>query len=367
MQESFNIKSTSFTYDVIIGSGMLSRTIESKPNAIYLADDFLANSLAVSSNQIIKIHASEDAKSLEQMAIIIGKLKDFGANRESHLVAIGGGVVQDIATFAASIYMRGIDWTYMPTTLLGMTDSCIGGKSSINVLGNKNLIGNFYPPKQILVDLEFTKTLNKDMILGGLFEACKICFARDHELFNAYLSENPNPNISLANLHRIIVMALKAKKWFIETDEFDQKERLLLNFGHTFGHALESGTGFSISHGIAVGIGMIVAIEYARAQDWLNSDGINLTDRLVSHVVNMIGTDNISSIIPPRTTVINNIISKFENDKKHLSSAYRIVCPRHDGRLELCQIPKTKQSLADVTRAFKCTLSRLRLGAKPDF
>jgi 3-dehydroquinate synthase len=293
------------------------------------------------------------------MAEIIAKLRQLGANRHTHLVAIGGGVVQDVATFSASIYMRGISWTYMPTTLLGMADSCIGGKSSINVLGYKNLVGNFYPPKDVLIDVEFARTLSKEMVVGGLFEAGKICYAKSYEAFQGYLAQGPKAETPAAGLQRIILMALKTKKWFIEVDEFDQKERLLLNYGHTFGHALEAGTDFSVSHGIAVGVGMMVAVEYANDQSWLNVTGQERTSVLGQHVRDMIGLGSDCVVEPPHEIDLSRVMEKFENDKKHLAGAYRVVCPRNEGALELVAVPKTDPARAGIVRAYERALRNL--------
>jgi len=339
---------------VAIGQGLVSRVVADYPDAIYLVDNFVVNTLPLPEGRVVKVTASEEAKSLERMAEVIANLRRLGAHRHTHLVAIGGGVVQDIATFSASLYMRGISWTYMPTTLLAMADSCIGGKSSINVLGYKNLVGNFYPPKDVLIDVDFTKTLNKEMLVGGLFEAGKICYARNYEAFASYLVEVSN--IRLSSLQRVILRALQTKKWFIEIDEFDQKERLLLNFGHTFGHALEAGTDYALSHGIAVGLGMMVAVEYANEQSWLSATGKEHASVLTAHVKSMIGVGNGCIVQPPAVVDLVRVMEKFENDKKHTADAYRIVCPRHDGALELIAVPKTDPNRAGIAAAYRHTL-----------
>ncbi|MBL8506683.1 MAG: 3-dehydroquinate synthase, partial [Methylobacillus glycogenes] len=274
MQESFEINSASGSYEIVVGSGLLNDIVQAHPDAIFLVDERLKGCLPVDRGlKIILLQAVENNKSLEAMPEVILKMREAGANRGTHLVAIGGGIIQDIATFVASIYMRGLAWTYMPTTFLGMVDSCIGGKSSVNVHNYKNLVGNFHPPKSVHIDLDFLKTLSAEMVVGGLYEAAKICYARSYEKFGEYLAEQPQYPLSSEQAHNIILHSLKTKKWFIEIDEFDQKERLLLNYGHTFGHAIEAGTNFGISHGIAVGIGMVVAVEYAKANGQLTAAG----------------------------------------------------------------------------------------------
>jgi 3-dehydroquinate synthase len=191
------------------------------------------------------------------VAYVVEQLRILGANRTSHLIAIGGGIIQDIATFTSSIFMRGISWTYYPTTLLGMVDSCVGGKSSINVGQFKDIAGNFYPPEDILIDTHFCHTLQHQDIISGLCEAVKICFAARGENFSNYLAmTDENGLVKDSDLSKAIELSLLTKKKFIEEDEFDTGVRLLLNFGHTFGHAIESLTNYKVPHGIAVSYGM---------------------------------------------------------------------------------------------------------------
>ncbi|OGV76382.1 MAG: hypothetical protein A3I83_05605 [Methylotenera sp. RIFCSPLOWO2_02_FULL_45_14] len=364
MQESFDISSSSGKYNVVAGLDLLEQVVSEHPDAIYMVDERLAGTLPKSVTRKILIEANEGNKSLEKMPEVLLKMREAGANRTSHLVAIGGGVIQDIATFTASIYMRGIPWTYMPTTLLGMADSCIGGKSSINMLGYKNLVGNFYPPERVLIDMAFIQTLNADQVVGGLFEAAKICYARGYQEFLAYLQESPTFPMSADNAQRVIVRALKTKKWFIETDEFDQKERLLLNFGHTFGHALEAGTDFGISHGIAVGIGMVIAVEYAKQSHLLSPTGLDRANHLIQHVKSMMG-DGLGKVMSsPPTIDLALVMEKFDNDKKHRTEHYRMVVPKADGGLELISESRVDDIRVRIRLAY---VSGLRAIAYPGF
>jgi 3-dehydroquinate synthase len=359
MRDSFEISSSSGSYPVVSGAGLLAELVAERPDAVFLVDARLEFRLPAAVAKRVVIEANEDNKSLERIPDIILKLREHGINRASHLVAVGGGVIQDIATFAASIYMRGIPWTYMPTTLLSMADSCVGGKSSINVIGYKNLVGNFYPPVQVLIDLDFVASLDSEQIVGGLYEAVKICYAMGKQEFLAYLSEASRPPISAFGAQRVVMRALRAKKWFIETDEFDQKERLLLNFGHTFGHALESGTGFGVSHGIAVGIGMLVAIEYARCRNWLSPIGTDVTNQLRDYVRSLLGEGaNRVARCPPKINLAR-VNEKFNNDKKHRSDSYRMVVPWQDGALELVSEPRGESVRRDIAHAFESVFNEV--------
>jgi len=358
MPASFDIVSSTGNYQVTVGSALLADVLDNHPDAIILIDQKLADILPTDAHRVIKVTATEENKSLEQSSPIIAKLRELGANRRTHLLSIGGGIIQDISTFSASIYMRGIPWSYLPTTLLGMVDSCIGGKSSINVYGYKNLVGNFYPPAEIVIDLDFLKSLDASQIVGGLCEAAKICFARSIDEFNAYLADCPATTMSVSQAESIVVRSLRAKQWFIEIDEFDQNERLLLNFGHTFGHALESATDFRISHGISVGMGMIVAEEFSKQHSLLSSEGIVNSFRLTSHVETLLM--QLSAHTKPLSIIdIELLIEKFDNDKKHRADEYRIVVPNRDGELTLLGVPRSKQGHSDIRNAFTVAIERL--------
>ncbi|MDD4915221.1 MAG: 3-dehydroquinate synthase [Methylococcales bacterium] len=356
MQESFNVSSSTGNYNVIIGIKLLEQVIEKNTSAIFMVDERLKDVLPDSVTRLILIKADETSKSLECMPHIIQEMTRHGTNRTSHLVAIGGGVVQDIATFAASVFMRGIKWTYMPTTMLGMVDSCIGGKSSINNLGHKNLVGNFYPPVEIIIDINFIQTLNEEQFIGGLLEAAKICYAHSDQEFIHYLNENPMFPMDAHNAKKLIIRTLKNKKWFIEMDEFDQKERLLLNFGHTFGHAIEAGTDFGITHGIAVGIGMIVAAEYSRSSNYLTADGVSSCNTLIQHIQLLFG-DNLMKVIPkPPAINLARVLEKFETDKKHRTDSYRVVLPTGEGRLTLVTEEKNDHIRNRINTAYQSAL-----------
>lgn len=211
----------------------------------------------------IFIEASEKVKTLPSCESLIIKLNNLGLTRNESLSAIGGGTTQDLVTLVASLYMRGVSWRYYPTTLMSMTDSCIGGKSAINAGDRKNLIGNFYPPNKIQINTRFLESNSSIDIVNGLSEAAKICFARGAKEFDQFLSlpASLNPGND-ENTAKLIAHTLTSKKWFVEVDEFDVRERQLLNFGHSFAHALESATSYKIPHGTAVGIGMIAALKH---------------------------------------------------------------------------------------------------------
>jgi 3-dehydroquinate synthase len=359
MQESFEISASSGSYPVTVGTDLLPQVVADKPDAIFIIDRILESRLPASITKRIVVEALEANKSLEFAPHMIKELRRLEADRSSHLVAIGGGIIQDVVTFAASIFMRGVPWTYMPTTLLSMVDSCIGGKSSINAAGYKNLVGNFYPPGKVMVDVSFITTLDAEMIVGGLFEAAKICYASGYDGFLEYLAQGPSCPMVPAQAQKVILQSLRTKKWFIEVDEFDQKERLLLNFGHTFGHAVEAGTDFGVSHGIGVGLGMLVANEYAKRYGNLTDKGLARADHLGSHVKTMLGPRALRVHTSLPEIDLDLVMDKFDHDKKHRPGVYRIIVPCGDGGLELISVPKTDKIRGDIISAYEAALGQI--------
>lgn len=359
MQDSFEVSASTGTYAVTVGDQLLADVVREHPNAVYIVDTILEDRLPPEAKRRIRVDALEANKSLEYAPHLISELRKAGADRSTHLVAIGGGIIQDVVTFAASIFMRGLPWTYMPTTLLSMVDSCIGGKSSINAAGYKNLVGNFYPPKKVLVDVSFISTLDAEMIAGGLFEAAKICYASNYQAFLDYLGCSPGLKMTDEQAVNVIRHSLLTKKWFIEIDEFDQKERLLLNFGHTFGHALEAATDFGISHGIGVGLGMLVAAQYAKRETELTDAGKDHVAHLIRHVKDMIGPRAERVLQSPAHVDLDLAMEKFEFDKKHKSDSYRIVIPNREGALALVSVSKTPETRLKILKAFSAAFDEM--------
>ena len=207
----------------------------------------------------IKIDASEEQKSYARIERVFDGLLQSGFRRGCTLVAIGGGVTQDIACFVASVMFRGVPWNLIPTTLLAQCDSCIGSKSSINVGQFKNQIGTFYPPRKVFIVNEVLKTLSPDDLRSGLGEVIKLHLVSGGPDY-LHMREQLAPGIpTVHQLAPLVSSSLSIKKRFIEEDEFDKGVRNLLNYGHTFGHAYESVTSYRVPHGIAVTLGVVSA------------------------------------------------------------------------------------------------------------
>ena len=302
------------------------------------------------------IFSSEENKNIESVLKIVDHLIINGLNKSDSVTVVGGGVVQDVATLATAIYMRGILWRFVPTTLQAMIDSCIGGKSSINHGGAKNILGNFYPPTEIVIDVNFLSTLNEKDIICGLVEGAKICAASGAESLNHFLSRanllsNPYEKHEEALWNDLIEFVLLQKKKFIEEDEFDLGIRKLLNFGHTFGHALEASTNFAIPHGVAVGIGILISSEYSESET--NS---------ISKVLNPFIERILEPVMSDYTTFLSSLdqskyLGALRQDKKSQHGNYNFILPTTNG-LGLSREVISNETDQRVLTAYKLVLKK---------
>ena len=354
MSESFEVHSSLRDYQVDVGAGLLDALLRAEPALHVVCDQQMLQHWPSVARRagVIPVLAEEARKDLSSVAQIIESLRRAGATRGSRMLAVGGGVVQDLATMASSIYMRGIDWVYCPTTLLGMVDSCLGGKSSINVGEFKNIAGNYFPPSRILIDPVFCRTLPGVQRVAGLCEAAKICFCSRDEAFGHYqrLMSGVDVFDDESALVSLISLSLRTKKVFIEQDEFDQGIRLLLNFGHTFGHALEGASGFALSHGIAVGVGMLAAIDFARRIGLADGSAAR-TLALRSHVRELLaGVPDLAGVLGAIDP--EQALRRFQSDKKHQTGRYAVIVVNREGFVERIQLPADPETAAHIRGTF---------------
>jgi 3-dehydroquinate synthase len=317
------IVSKSGAYEILFSKPQ----IEEDPKNFYLVDSFFKPQLLYPTSKTIYIDSTEINKSLTGVETVLVKLSELGMTKNDLLVVVGGGCIQDLGTLAAAIYMRGVKWTFIPSTLAAMGDSCVGGKSSINAGGVKNLAGNFYPPEKVLIDPSFCKTLPKLEIVAGISEIIKICFARSAIDFSQSIKLINSENFleSEEALNELIFLSLNAKKYFIEEDEFDVGIRKLLNFGHSFGHALESASNFGVPHGVAVLVGMIAAINHP------SSIQSKETDYLKRNCLHFLKTVSDQITIPISNFSLNDFSTAISRDKKNTHESLVLVLPGPDG------------------------------------
>jgi 3-dehydroquinate synthase len=204
---------------------------------------------------LITVPEGESSKSMRRVETIIEEMLDSGCHRNTVLLALGGGVIGDLGGFVASVFMRGISYVQIPTTLLAQVDSSVGGKVAVNSAKAKNVIGAFYPPSAVLIDPDVLHTLPKKEFANGMAELIKYGLILDAELFS--LIENQT---ILSTMPETIYRAVSLKKQVVEADELESHYRQILNFGHSIAHAIEKASDHHIAHGEAVAMGMIMMI-----------------------------------------------------------------------------------------------------------
>jgi 3-dehydroquinate synthase len=347
------------SYDILIGRQLLERTgeflkervkvgkaiIVTHPNINQLYGEQVKASLRQSGFQVecIEILEGEGSKSLEESGRLFDRLVEFNCDRQSVLVALGGGVIGDLTGFVAATFMRGIPFIQIPTTLLSQVDSSVGGKTAVNHPRGKNLIGAFYQPRLVVIDVDTLRSLQKDEFRAGMAEVIKYGVIADKELFE-YIDRHAEAILALdvASLEHIIETSCAIKARVVEKDERESKYRMILNFGHTIGHALEALTGYSgLKHGEAVAIGMVYAARISRE-----------TGRCSSAVCERIGglVDKLGlpSRLPDLRT--REIIDAMYLDKKAENKNIRFILVKDIGSIEIAESvsePVLKKVLED--------------------
>ena len=278
----------------------------------------------ISKIQHIEIEPSEESKNYQSLTPLIMSLIENGFRRKNRMIAIGGGVIQDIVGFISSILFRGVDWIFIPTTLLAQCDSCIGSKTSINFGKYKNQLGTFYPPRKIVIDISFIDTLADLEIRSGLGEMIHYFLVSGIDDFHMI---RDNYHLCLKDkkiLKSLILRSLKIKSNFIELDEFDKGVRNILNYGHSFGHALETITNYNIPHGIAVSIGMDMANYISMKLGYL--------DEIIWREMRQLLSMNFAGV---KLTELNAdaFIDALKKDKKNIDNDLQAILTRGIGSM----------------------------------
>ena len=287
--------------------------IDSKVAEIY------ADQLGLSGNKnIIKIVAIEENKSIEKILPIIEQLLENKIKKNHKLLAIGGGIIQDITCFISSILLRGISWKYLPTTLLSQADSCIGSKSSINLGHTKNILGTFNPPNEVFINHHFLDSLNPTEILSGIGEIIKVHAISGKLQFDQLARDYDDLTSDKSTLLRYVQQSLKIKKKFIELDEFDVDVRNIFNYGHSFGHAIEAATNFAIPHGVAVTMGIYIANQVAFHKGLLPIEEVDRMKGILQKNYDKFKSVPIS---------FEKFISALQKDKKNINSTLVLILP----------------------------------------
>lgn len=291
-------------------------------NVDELYHDFIKGILNEFSLHIVVIKAGEQSKSFPTYLEVINQLMDKGIKRNHLLIALGGGVVGDLTGFVAATLYRGLPYIQIPTTLLSQVDSSIGSKVGIDLVKGKNLIGSFYPPKLVVIDPIFLETLSKREYNQGVAEMIKAGLIANKELYNFFKDVKKVTT-------KEILMAIEVKRNVVLKDPFDQKERMLLNFGHTFGHALEKKYKYqTYKHGEAISYGMLIALEIGIRK--------GLTPK---HLYDSIRhTLELHGLIKKPYFKAEDLKEDIKTDKKYTAEAFHFICLSDIGQGIVTQI-----------------------------
>ena len=291
-----------------------------------LFSDKILNSLKDFDVNIFSIEDGESFKTLASYEKIMSYLLENNYGRDVTLVALGGGVIGDITGFVEATYQRGVDFIQVPTTLLSQVDSSVGGKTAVNHPLGKNMIGAFYQPKAVIIDIDSLSSLPKKQFSAGMAEVIKYGILGDIELFE-YL-ENNHQAINTMNtdmLTHIIKQCCQNKADIVALDEKESGVRALLNLGHTFGHAIEAEMGYGIwLHGEAVAVGMVQASQLSKLRGWLTADDVSRVTTLNQNF----GLPNAG----PDTMTFDNYLVHMKKDKKVQADTIRFVLPKQLGK-----------------------------------
>jgi 3-dehydroquinate synthase len=272
---------------------------------------------------VLSIPSGESRKSVSLLAALWNEFARRGVDRRTTIAAVGGGVVGDLVGFAAATYLRGVPLVQVPTTLLAQVDAAIGGKTAINLAAGKNLAGAFYQPREVRIDPAALRTLPARHYRTGLAEVVKYGVIRDAELFellerkaDRVLARDPK------TMQEIIHRCVRIKLEVVRRDERESGLRMILNYGHTVGHALERASNFRLSHGEAVAIGMHAEARIARGLGLCGTKFVERQARLLERFG-----------LPTRVPRLGGILRAMAHDKKRLGRAIRFVLPRGVGRM----------------------------------
>ncbi len=272
---------------------------------------------------VLFLPAGERFKRLAQVERLAAELANAGADRSSVLIAFGGGIVGDLAGFLAAIYVRGIDYIQVPTTLLAQVDSSVGGKTGVNLTSGKNLIGSFHHPRAVFADIDLLQTLPDRELRAGLFESVKAGIIRDAALFR-FMEKNSEKILARdpAALERVITASIRMKAQVVGIDERDSGLRMILNYGHTLGHAIEAATHYrALLHGEAIAWGMLAALRIALARKTVGPDQ---AERIENTILAY-------GPLPAFRSTPAKLLAVAGRDKKNSAGTRRFILPKGIG------------------------------------
>lgn len=351
------LKKVDNSYRITIGKGLFPQIVK------HIADSNYGKVAVITDTNVNKLYGKKLLAMLEDKKVPTGlftfkageasktrqikeRLEDAltrkGFKRDCVIVALGGGVVGDLAGFVASTYMRGVPFIQLPTTLLAMVDSSIGGKTGVDSPYGKNLIGAFYQPKAVFIDVETLKSLNKKEMLNGIVEMVKHGIIADKKYF-LFMQDNIDRIYKLEE--KILIKAIKRscqiKKEVVEEDEKESNIRKMLNLGHTIGHAIEKTSGYKFSHGISVGMGLVVETKIAERLNMISF----VESKKIIDLITKLGIKIKFSDVDIKSIIKNTLF-----DKKNTAGKTNYVLPLKVGKVAI-DVPVKEKIIFEVLQA----------------
>jgi 3-dehydroquinate synthase len=353
----FTIKSSPRPYKVSFSpSGDL---FAKKPTSSLLLADrkvydlYLKNITELQNVPTFLVDAVEEAKEIKTVLEIVDFLEKNSATKTSMLYVVGGGIIQDLGAFSGSMYKRGLPWTFVPTTLLAQGDSGVGGKTALNHQGTKNLLALFSAPRELVIDAEFLKTLSKNDILSGVGEIFRLCITGGNDFLKIFIDNLQaflQGDAQASN--RLVAASILVKRAIVEFDEFELDIRRSMNYGHSFGHALEALSNYQIPHGIGVTIGILVENEISYGRKMLQAAERNLLLDLGKQII----PADVLEIFA--NTPLDGILTLFKRDKKTEGTTLKLATLESIGDMRFINFvldeSGEKEVRKAVTEVLKC-------------
>jgi len=332
--QTIRVETPTAKYDVMAGSGLVAtlaqrieRVTGRLPRRVFVltsapiwalwGEAFLSS--FAESPMALFLEPGEEYKTLKSAERLLRRMAQAGGDRGSLLIAFGGGIVGDVGGFLAAIYMRGIPYVQVPTTLLAQVDSSVGGKTGVNLPEGKNLIGSFHHPLAVFADIGVLGTLPERELKAGLMESVKAGIIRDRSLVR-FMEEHADEVLGreARALEKVIAASIRMKAEVVKQDERERGLRMILNLGHTVGHALEQATGYkALLHGEAVGWGMVAALYLARRRGTISSSQFERLENLI----------RLYGPLPALKLRVPKVVGATEGDKKNVGGVTRFVLP----------------------------------------
>lgn len=359
LKNSFIVKSVPRPYSVVWddsskSSGVINNLVLKNKGNLLLIDKnvylLFKDTLNIPKERIFIARASEKFKTINGVIKLIDFLRRHDFTKGEQLIVAGGGIIQDVAAFVCACYKRGIPWVYLPTTLLSMCDSCIGGKTGINYKGAKNQLALFSAPSRVIIMPGFLKTLKKKEINSGLGEILKLCITGGRVSLDRYKRAVCSGKINSEDCYkRLILGALAVKKVVVEEDEFELNYRKSLNYGHTIGHVLEIISDYRIPHGQAVVAGMIVVNELSFKKGLLSE---RQKSELLPFLFELLDIDLFQKI------KFNSFEALLRKDKKNTGNIVNLVIIESIGRTKFLPLKIESSLLREIVGIIKSQFTR---------